>query len=311
MNILDVSNLRKTYTTGGKKTHAVKGVSFSIKKGEIFGLLGPNGAGKSTTINILSGLLMRDGGSIRMFGKNFDSNQEWIKSRMNVASAYFGLSDLLTVRQNLKVYSKLYGVKNYEARIAELIKDFELEPLEHKKSYFLSSGERTRLNLCKGLINNPDFLLLDECTVGLDPEIGEKTRTLIMDYKDQHDLAILFTSHYMFEVEELCKRIAFMSHGRIWRIDSASNLKKLIKKQKVEMKFLKPQPGVKRFLNSKGIDVTFCDEHTIHFEVSTRTDKLYKIMNQLFKKGIKVRDMHIQRPTLDDIFIHVARRKLK
>src|SRR3989338_1471038 len=225
MYAIEVKNLVKTFESKGKKFRAVNNVSFNVKKGEIFGLLGPNGAGKTTTLNILNGLLTKDSGTVKLLGYDLGDNWEYVRNKVNVATAYYSLSEVLTIAQNLKVYAKLYGVKNHATRIQDLLKTFELEDLANKKIVHLSSGERTRVALCKGFINNPEVLFLDECTVGLDPDIAEKTRMFIKDYQKQNATTIVFTSHYMYEVEELCRRIAFMDKGKLLKVDTADNFK--------------------------------------------------------------------------------------
>ena len=309
MYALDIRNLKKTYYHKGKQFHAVKGVSFNIKKGEIFGLLGPNGAGKSTIINIVSGILTHDSGTVRILGKDPVKEHEFVRNNMNVASAYFGLSSHLTVIENLKVYARLFGIKDAADTINELLDLFELEDLKKKKIFSLSSGQRTRASLCKGFMNNPKVLLLDECTIGLDPDVAEKTRQVIKRYQKEHKTSILFTSHYMFEVEELCKRIAFMDSGKILKIDTANQLKKMIKKQTVEIQFIKTRKSLRKFFDEKDVDVLFMQGNTLKFEISAQGDKLYRLINSLFQRGFKIRNMNINRPTLDDIFIKIARKK--
>ena len=257
MNYIEVKNLVKTFREKGKTVTAVDGISFSVKKGEIFGLLGPNGAGKSTTINMLTGLLEKDSGTVKILGCEPEANWEYVKNNSNVATAYSWLSDVLSIRQNLKVYARLYGVRNQKEKINELLELFELKSIADRKVIRLSSGENTRAVLCKGLINDPKVLFLDECTVGLDPDIADKTREIIKDYQKRHDCTILFTSHYMYEVEELCDRIAFMSDGKIVRIDTSSNLKKLIKKHTVEIAVKKNIKLLREFLEEEGVDIIF------------------------------------------------------
>ncbi|MFH1591494.1 MAG: ABC transporter ATP-binding protein [archaeon] len=307
MDAIVVKDLEKTYVAKKKRIKAVDGISFSVKEGEIFGLLGPNGAGKSTTINIIAGLLKCDAGTIRILGKDPDMDWEYVRNRMNTASAYFGLSDILSVSENLRVYGRLFDVKELEKRIDYLLALFELSHLKHKKSNQLSSGERTRLTLCKGLLNTPKVLLLDECTVGLDPDIAEKTRRAIREYQKNEKATIIFTSHYMYEVEELCDRIAFLSAGKIVKIDTATNLKKLIKNEQIEIDFVKTDPKLKAFFSQKGIDIMFVGENAVRFEVEAGSERLYKLLNSLFTRGYKVRELSIHRPTLDDIFITIAR----
>lgn len=309
MNYIEVKNLVKTFKEKGTIITAVNNISFSVKKGEIFGLLGPNGAGKTTTINMLNGILEKDSGFIKILGFEPEKNWEFVKNNTNVATAYSWLSDVLTVRQNLRVYAKLYGVKNYEKRMEELLEVFELKNVADRKVIRLSSGENTRAVLCKGLINNPKVLFLDECTVGLDPDIAEKTRNLIKDYQNKNNCTILFTSHYMYEVEQLCNRIAFMLNGKIISIDTSSNLKKLIKKHTVELAVKRDINLLKEFLKTEGVDIIFVKDNAVIFEVTTENDKLYKVINKIFHKGFLLSHLHVKGPTLDDIFIKISRQK--
>ena len=179
MDVLKAKNIVKTFRENGHKVKAVQGVSFSIKKGEIFGLLGVNGAGKSTTINIVSGLITPDTGSLKIFGKNFNEHEEAIKSRFNVATAYYGLSQQLTVWQNLMVYAKIYHLPDPAGKIRELGEKFMISNRFQAKLLSLSSGERTRVVLVKALLNDPELLFLDECTVGLDPDMAQLTPNFI------------------------------------------------------------------------------------------------------------------------------------
>lgn len=309
MNYIEVENLVKTFSEHGKKVIAVDNVSFNVKQGEIFGFLGPNGAGKTTTINMLTGLLKKDSGTIRILGYEPEKNWEFVKNQMNVSTAYFPLSDVLTVEQNLKVYARIFNVKNSKERINELIRMFELENVRKRSVIKLSSGENTRVSLAKGLVNMPKVLFLDECTVGLDPDMAEKTRTIIKNYQKNNDCSIMFTSHYMYEVEELCDRIAFMCDGRIIKIDTADNLKKLIKKNTVEIAVKENAIALKKFLEDENVDVCFAENNTVIFDVTSENDKLFKVMNKIFKKGFMLSNLHIKKPTLDDIFIKIARKK--
>ena len=311
MNAIEVTGLRKSYKHKGKMVNAVDGIDFEIKEGEIFGLLGENGAGKSTTINMLSGILTKDSGEIRFFGRNIDERKNWeeIRNSMNVSSAYFGLSGNMTIYENLVIYAKLFGVKDYKARIEHLLEQFGLTQLREKKANTLSSGENTRLNLCKGFINKPKLMLLDECTVGLDPNVAEKTRQYIKQYQKENNATILFTSHYMYEVEQLCDRIAFIQDGKIIKVDTADNIKNIIKKQTVEMKFIKDNPEIKKMLEERNFNILYMQDNRVMFEVVDEGDKLYRLMSSLFKRGHFIEDLRINKPTLQDIFIKVTSKK--
>lgn len=211
MNVLEVHSLNKAY--GNLK--AVDNVSFSVKAGEVVGLLGPNGAGKTSTISMILGLLEPDSGSIALFGKDARANKSEVLAKVNFAAVYAQLPGNMTVRQNLKIFSLLYGIPNVEKRVWELLEEFDLTRYAHTKSGLLSSGELSRMNLAKALLNDPKFLLLDEPTASLDPSASEIVRTRFKKYAEEHNVAILWTSHDMREIEDVCSRVLFLSHGKI------------------------------------------------------------------------------------------------
>lgn len=218
MHIVEVSNLEKTFG----KHQAVKGISFNVKRGEIYGLLGANGAGKTTTIHMMLGLTKPSSGSIRMFGMDLEKHRIDILQRVNFASSYVSLPYNLKVWENLFVFSEIYGVKNSKRKIEELLELFELSHLRNSGSGKLSSGEQTRLNLCKAFLNDPEVLLLDEPTASLDPDLADKARKVMSRLQKEREITIIITSHNMLDVGELCDRIAFMHSGKIITEGSAA-----------------------------------------------------------------------------------------
>lgn len=306
MPLLEIRNLRKRYGA----IEALKDLSLEIERGEFFGLLGPNGAGKSTTINILLGLILADSGSIRIFEQDFATHHTAIRRRMNVAAAFTSLSGVLTVRENLRVYGKIYGVNNLNAKIDELLERFEITDLVNRKLHHLSSGQHTRVTLCKGLINDPELLLLDECTVGLDPDIAEKTRRALQHFQREKHTTIIFTSHNMNEVEELCGRIAFLSKGEILRIDTAERIKNLIPHQILEIRF---HPGAD-LVALRRVDgqprAEPAGDSTLRFLLDDPEQQLDTLFRRLTQAGGRIADVQITRPTLEDVFIKVARGEL-
>jgi ABC-2 type transport system ATP-binding protein len=236
--VLEVKNLSKTYP-GARGALALKGIDFSVRRGEIFGILGINGAGKSTTLNILMGLVSPSGGKIKILGKNFFGHESELKERMNIATAYADLATSLTVYENLSVYAKLYGVPSAQIKITSLLKEFGAYPFKDKRFGELSAGQKTRANLCKGFINDPEILLLDEPTASLDPSIAADVRRIIRHYQKTRQLTILLTSHNMKEVEEMCNRVALIQAGEIYRIDSPQALIEYLKVPSMEEVFLK------------------------------------------------------------------------
>jgi ABC-2 type transport system ATP-binding protein len=241
--VIEVKNLKKTYHSKKNEVLALKGIDFEVPEGEIFGILGPNGAGKSTTLHILIGLLSPTSGTVKIFGKNFFQNETEIKNKMNIATAYADLASSLTVYQNLKVFALLYGVKNRKEKIMTLLEQFKITELKNKKVTDLSAGQKTRVNLCKSLINDPELLLLDEPTASLDPAIAAHVRTMLLNIQKERKLTIIFTSHNMPEVEQMCDRVALLYKGEIYKIDTPKNLQKFLEVPSMEEVFLKLASG--------------------------------------------------------------------
>lgn len=211
MKILSITSLRKVY--GG--TVAVDGISFDVDRNEIVGLLGPNGAGKTTTINMVLGVLEPDAGTIHIEGLDLASRRSEAIAHTNFAAVYTPLPGNLTLSQNLRIFGLLYGVKDLPKRIDELLAQFDLGAFRDKKCGVLSSGEQTRVSLAKALLNRPDLLLLDEPTASLDPATAREVRDKIREFAVQGSGGVLWTSHNMHEVEDVCDRVLFLSHGRI------------------------------------------------------------------------------------------------
>lgn len=209
--ILEVRSLRKAY----KRVVAVDDISFGVHAGEIVGLLGPNGAGKTTTINMLLGIVEPSGGAIRVFGQDFKTHRAEILGRMNFSAVYAHLPGNTTVRQNLAVFALLYGVAGIKDRVSTVIKEFDLERFARVRTGFLSSGEQSRVHLAKAMLNRPRLLLMDEPTASIDPSDSQIIREKIKTYVAKTGAAALWTSHDMYEIEAVCDRVLFISHGKI------------------------------------------------------------------------------------------------
>jgi ABC-2 type transport system ATP-binding protein len=190
-------------------------VTFSVTPGEIVGLVGPNGAGKTTTINMILGVLTPTGGVIRIDGIDVARDRSHALARTNFAASYAPLPGNLTVEQNLRVFGLLYAVPNLPQRIEELLETYALARFRDTKAGTLSSGEHTRLALAKALLNKPALLLLDEPTASVDPSSARDIRAGIVEYVRRGQMGVLWTSHNMYEVEAVCDRVMFLSHGRI------------------------------------------------------------------------------------------------
>ncbi len=209
--VVRVEGLTKVF----KSLKAVDSVSFRIFPGEILGLLGPNGAGKTTIIHMLLGLTTPTSGSIQVFGLDLKKHRKEIVQDVNFSSSYVSMPNSLTVKESLKVFARLYKTEKREKRIQELLAAFEIAGIKDKLVRHLSSGQQTRLNLAKALINDPKVLFLDEPTASLDPDIADKTRNLLRSIKKDRNISILYTSHNMKEMEQMSDRIIFLHKGQI------------------------------------------------------------------------------------------------
>ena len=208
---VDVRHLVKTFGP----LRAVDDVSFSVGEGEIVGLVGPNGAGKSTIVHMLTGLITPSAGTFLLFGKSLNTDREQILQRLNFTSPYVAFPARLTVRENLTVYARIYNVSNPMAKITELLDRFGIAEVGNNPVSRLSSGETARVGLCKAFLNDPELLLLDEPTVYLDPLIALEVRDVLLDLQRSRGTSILYTSHNMAEVQRMCNRVVFLSHGRV------------------------------------------------------------------------------------------------
>ena len=233
---LKVKNLIKKF----KSTVAVDNITFEIEKNTTLGLLGPNGCGKTTSIGMMLGLITPTQGEIFIDEIQLNSeNRIKLLSLMNFASPYIELPKKLTVRQNLEVYARLYGVKNKIERIDELIEDLNLSKFLSKNTGELSSGQKNRVSLAKSLINKPKLLFLDEPTASLDPDVGDFVREYLEKYKNKNELTMLLASHNMKEVERLCNKVIMMKQGKIVDNGTCQELIKKHGRENLEDTFLK------------------------------------------------------------------------
>ena len=233
---LEVKNLEKKFNS----FRAVNNINFKINDGETLGLLGPNGCGKTTTIGMLLGLITPSSGEILIDNTNLENlNREKILSDFNFASPYVELPKKLTVRENLEIYGRLYGVNNLKNRIIEITEDLNLKSFLNKKTGELSSGQKNRVSLAKSLINKPKILFLDEPTASLDPDIGDFVREYIEKYKSENKISILLASHNMREVERLCDQVIMMKSGSIVDRGTCTSLIEKHGRDNLEDTFLK------------------------------------------------------------------------
>ena len=221
-NLINVINLVKNFD----EQSVIKNISFNVKKNSIVGILGKNGAGKTTLLGMLLGLITPTKGDIFILGKNLKLNKKEILSEINFQSPYVDLPKKMTVEQNLSFYSRLYGVKNFNIVIENLVDDLKIRDLVNKNYGSLSAGQKTKINLCKALLNKPKLLLLDEPTASLDPETSIFIRNYLLEYQKKNSSSILITSHNLDEVQAMCSNIILLKSGEIV---SEGNIKQILK----------------------------------------------------------------------------------
>jgi ABC-2 type transport system ATP-binding protein len=237
--VIEVEHLSKRYASRGlPDIVAVDDISFAVAGGSCVALLGGNGAGKTTTISMLLGLLLPSDGSIAMLGIDMLRDRFRVLPRINFSSPYVELPHRLTVRENLSVYSDLYGLVDGPARIAELARELDFEPFLKRPAGRLSAGQKTRVALAKALLNTPEILLLDEPTASLDPDSADRMRDYLEQYRDSTGAAILMASHNMAEVERLCDGVLMMRRGRIVDRGAPAELIARYGRQNLEQVFL-------------------------------------------------------------------------
>jgi ABC-2 type transport system ATP-binding protein len=233
--MIEVKNLQKKFET----IEAVKRINFNIKKNQTLALLGPNGCGKTTTIGMLLGLITPSSGQIFINESELNYKDHQFLNIMNFASPYVELPKKLTVLENLKVYGRMYLIKNLKDKIEQIVEDLNLKNFLNKKTGELSSGQKNRVSLAKSLINNPKILLLDEPTASLDPDTGDYIRSYLEKYKTENNISILLASHNMDEVMRLSDYVLMMKEGQIIDKGTSQDLISKHGRENLEQVFLK------------------------------------------------------------------------
>ena len=299
--VLEVQELTKNYGS----FRAVDRVSFTLTRGRILGLLGPNGAGKTTTIQMLVGITMPDGGSITYFGMDLHKNREACLQRINFSSSYNMLQNRISVWENLIVYARLYRVREPEHKIRDMGEYFGITQLMGQRFMTLSAGQKTRVNLVKALLNDPEVVLMDEPTASLDPDIADRTLSLIESLRASRELAIVYTSHQMDEVTRICDEVIFLDHGHIVAQDTPESLTRRIKSAEVCVTFAGASEAVVAALRETFPEVKLEGQHEV--VVTTATERIPQVIFKVGNSGVRVLDIDIRKPTLEDVFLQIAR----
>lgn len=306
-NFIEVEKLIRVYKQKDKELKAIDDVSFSIRKGEVFGLLGPNGAGKSTIIKILTTLLSPTSGSAKVLGFDTFKKEEKIRPRINFV--YGGERSLywrLTARENLNYFADLYKVKNNKDRedyLNYLLDLVGLKGRENEKVETYSKGMKQRLQIARGLVNKPEVLFLDEPTIGLDPISALELRKIIKNLANK-GTTIFFTTHYMEEADDVCDRIAIINKGKIRIMDTPDNLKKTISKKSEIVISYDSDFDVSLF-NTMFADIEVENKSDDKI-VSIKCDKPYSLVGKIIEAigEEKINSLNVKNTSLEDVYVH-------
>ncbi|CAG9611915.1 Linearmycin resistance ATP-binding protein LnrL [Bacillus rhizoplanae] len=310
MNALEIKNLTKKFGD----FIAVDNMSLAIKEGEIFGFLGSNGAGKSTTINMIAGLLRSNEGEINILGKNSKKHSRFAKMNIGIVPQDLAIYEELTAYENVKFFAGLYGLRGAElkARVEEALQFVGLSDKHKSYPKNFSGGMKRRLNIACAIAHHPKLIIMDEPTVGIDPQsrnyILQSVRKL-----NEMGSTIIYTSHYMEEVEEICTKIAIVDHGKIIAEGTKEQLKAIITDTKdiwIEVKSLENM-DVNQLKEISGVKAVQIEENVIKVNSDTGVNNLNKIIQYFISHDIEIRSVEEQAPNLETVFLTLTGRKLR
>ena len=301
---IKIINLFKSY----ENVKAVNGIDLEIKKGEFYGLLGPNGAGKSTTINSITSLVKPSNGSIEIFGKNIEEDFRFARSKVGIAHQEVSQDWFFPIEQLLYFQAGFYGIlrKDSKERIEYLLNKLGLFKHKSKKMRELSGGMKRRLQIAKALVHNPDIIILDEPTAGVDVELRHDLWSYLQELHSEGK-TILLTTHYIDEAELLCEKVGIIDKGKLIVEDSVDNLKKMVKNSSIEIQLKDALETKPQFLNDYEHNI---DDKKIHIITDKPNMELPSIILKFSEKAIKIEDIHIPQTSLEDVFLDLTGRKI-
>jgi len=306
--IVVVENLVKKF----KDVVAVDDISFTIRRGEIFALLGPNGAGKTTTIHVIATLLRPTSGRVFVGGYDVTRDPDKVREKIGIVFQDPSLDNQLTAYDNMYIHGKLYGLRGRELhdKIMKLLEFVDLKQYAHKQVRYFSGGMRRRLEVARSLLHEPELLILDEPTIGLDPQSRAKIWDYIRMLKKEHGMTILLTTHYMDEAEELANRIAIMDHGKIIAMGTVEELKAMLGKDVI---YLTLEGDAMGFCSKLGFakNCNVIGKKRIEILVDNAPRYLPEIFNIALMNGVEIREVSYRRPTLNEVFLHLTGRELR
>lgn len=309
MHAIEVENLVKKYGD----FEAVKGISFKVKKGEIFAFLGPNGAGKTTTVHVLTTLLRPTAGRAIVAGHDVVKEPMEVRKKIGIVFQDPSVDRDLTAYENMLIHGRIYGLSRNELKekIEMLLKFVELWEFRNRPVKFFSGGMQRRLEIARALLHEPEILFLDEPTIGLDPQTRAHIWEYIKAMKEEHDMTIFLTTHYMDEAEQLADRIAIMDHGKIIAEGTADELEKLVGNDIIYLRLESPKEELKCIKADFIKGCRLLPDGRVRLDVENAAEALPKLFELASEGGVKILEVTYHRPTLNDVFLHLTGREIR
>lgn len=309
--MIEVKNLGKSF----KKNIAVEDVSMHLDEGESVGLLGPNGAGKSTTISMISTLLPPTKGTVKYNGKDVLKEPDELRPILGVVPQEIALYEELSAYENMKFFGKVYGLsgKKLEDKIQETLELVGLKERQKDAVETYSGGMKRRINIAVALMHGPKILIMDEPTVGIDPQSRNYILEMVRRLNRERGLTVLYTSHYMEEVEKLCDRVYIMDHGQIIASGTKEELKSILSNEEtIQIQVEETKSEFRDLLSSQeGVNQVLEDDAGYNLIVSKGEQLLGEIFEHAKQANVKIIGIHVKTPTLEDVFLHLTGRKLR
>ena len=304
-NALKVQNLTKVYSSKSPtKIKALNNLNLEVKEGEIFGLLGPNGAGKTTFLNILAGTVIKNSGSVNVWGYDLDKNPRQVRSSIGIVPQEINLDAFFSPKNLLELQAGLYGIPKKDRITDTILKLVSLENQANTYARSLSGGMKRRLLMAKAMVHRPPVLVLDEPTAGVDVELRQNLWNNVKAL-NKKGVTIILTTHLMYEAQEMCNRIAILNKGNLVKLDTTENLLDSIKTKKIIFKVKKVNKINSENLN--GITFSYNSNNEIVAMYERKKHKIDEIINTIKKANMEIYDISTDEGNLEDVFIDVTK----
>lgn len=297
---IEIKDLKKTYITkNGQSKEALKSINLEVKKGSFFGLLGPNGAGKSTIINIMAGLVNKTAGKVAICGYDIDKNPRDAKFKIGIVPQELIIDPFFNVFETLEIYAGYFGIKKSQRRTIEIIEALGLKDKIKSPPRSLSGGMKRRLLVAKALVHNPELLVLDEPTAGVDVELRTQLWQYVKRLNTENKTTILLTTHYLEEAEELCDEIAIIDKGQVVARNNKRDLMKVLDGKQLEVI---TKDAVENMPNFSGFEVTLADKNRLIINYKSKDTEISQILLALQENNIRISDISTKQADLEDVF---------